>query len=186
MLFLFATLAVHDLWFYFSHILMHKTWLYKYHSQHHIHSDEVMIWRDTYHAHWIETPLQGLGAFLPAAFLSYRNIRWSYLELGLAILYLNVRGCIQHEPRLSWLFGKHHIQHHEFQLCNYGQPWIDWLAGTEFHHQQHKQQQQRSELSTAGQAGAGSGSISSSATAAVIPWSIPALFFCVVLGAAYT
>ena len=50
-----------------------------------------MTWRDTYHAHWIETPLQGLGAFLPALVLSSRNVPWSYVELGLAILYLNVR-----------------------------------------------------------------------------------------------
>jgi len=191
MLFFFMSLVTHDLWFYFSHILMHKTWLYKYHSQHHNHSDEVMTWRDTYHAHWIETPLQGLGAFLPGAFLSFRKLEWSYLELGSAILYLNVRGCIQHEPRLSWLFGKHHIQHHDFQLSNYGQPWVDWIAGTEFHYQQGKQQQENPQLHKGERPGNGNGdshgTISRPPThsTTVIPWTIPALFFCVAIGSAY-
>ena len=103
------------------------------------------------------------------------------------LLMTQMRGCIQHESRLTWLFGKHHIQHHEFQLCNYGQPWVDWLAGTEFSYQQRQQllaQQQSLSSKSRGNEEMG-GAVKVKWATTVIPWTIPALFLCVAWGSAY-
>jgi len=124
MLLFIASVLSYDIWFYISHRMLHSSLLYPYHAVHHENVD--LTWVDTYHAHWMETPFQGIGTFFPLALGVPLNIT----EMGLTILYLNVRGVCQHEPRLSWLVGDHHVIHHQNQRWNFGQSWIDAWIGT--------------------------------------------------------
>jgi len=119
---------------------MHKyAFLYKYHAVHHNNHAKTseMNWLSVYHAHWIETPFQGAGAFVPALYMTWKAMVFSWVELLLLIGFLNIRGMIQHEPRLSNYFGNHHILHHEHLMCNYGQPWVDAIAGTSYKEKNH-------------------------------------------------
>lgn len=112
----------YDTWFYISHILLHSRFLYPIHR---IHHEKVKpIWIDTYHGHWFETFFQSFGYFAPLLFMS------PGLETPLALLFINIRAMLSHDPRGAWLFGRHHLDHHTYGKGNYGVWWIDTLFGT--------------------------------------------------------
>jgi lathosterol oxidase len=113
----------YDVWFYISHILMHITPLWKYHKEHHkiIHPK----FTDTYTGHYAESALQSLGFFLPYAFYSFEL--WPFLA---ALATVNIRGMMRHDDRTIWLIGNHHLLHHEYFNCNYGEYWLDKLFRT--------------------------------------------------------
>lgn len=113
----------YDIWFFVSHLLLHHPALYKYHKIH--HEKRFPTYKDTYHGHWLEGPFQSLGYLLP-----FFILKCGYVEAIMAGLYTNTRGLLRHDPRGSWLVGNHHLLHHEFFDCNYGEPWLDWLYGT--------------------------------------------------------
>ena len=118
-----ASILSYDVWFYFSHLALHTKYLWPYHAEH--HSKEEPIFTDTYVSHALEGPFQGMGLFFPLAFLEY-----SYLDIALALLFVNIRGMIRHDHRLTFLFGDHHIIHHRDPRYNFGEYWLDWAVGT--------------------------------------------------------
>lgn len=115
----------YDIWFYISHILLHSPYLYS--RIHKIHHEKMYpLWQDTYHAHWIEGPFQSLG------FLFAFGYEVCVKGCVLALLFCQLRGLARHDIRLSRLIGNHHLLHHKYSYCNYGEPWLDWICGTRF------------------------------------------------------
>ena len=114
----------YDLWFFASHIVFHKVpWAWEIHKIH--HEKRFPIWKDTYHAHWIEGPIQSLGFALPWL-LGY----WSWTASFFAFAVAQIRGLARHDPRMNWLVGNHHLLHHQLYTVNYGEPWLDKVWGT--------------------------------------------------------
>ena len=115
----------YDLWFYASHLLLHSKALWPIHRIHHEH--RAPKWRDTYHGHWMENPLQGFGFLLPFAVAAPA---WGQTLAALAVV--NLRGMARHDRRTAWLIGNHHMLHHEAGCWNYGEYWLDRLFGTAY------------------------------------------------------
>jgi lathosterol oxidase len=113
----------YDIWFYVSHILLHSQLLWKYHKKHH----EIIYpkFTDTYTGHILEGPFQSLGFLLPLLFFEF-----SLIEFLAAYVFVNVRGMMRHDDRVVWLIGNHHLLHHRYFNCNYGEYWLDWLFDT--------------------------------------------------------
>jgi len=124
MIHLVISVITYDIWFYISHVLLHK-YLYKIHRIH--HTVEEPKWQDTYVAHWFESPFQGVGMFFP-----YLLCKYSWLDTFLIFTFINVRGMMRHDKRFIFLVGNHHLLHHKHQGYNYGNYWIDYLAGTQY------------------------------------------------------
>ena len=122
----FVFVLSYDLWFYVSHRLLHTSYGYAFiHKYHHAVNAKTIRYSDTYVAHFAEGPLQSLGVFFPL-FFTEADLR---LFLFL-LLFLNLRGMLRHDARFAWLVGNHHILHHEFPNCNFGDLWMDALLGT--------------------------------------------------------
>ena len=116
----------YDIWFYISHILLHKNaYLKNIHKIHHEVNYENMIYSDAYVGHYFESPFQSIGAVIPILFITIH-----FYEFILVVFFLNVRGLIRHDHRLIWLYGNHHILHHKYSNCNYGEYWIDYIFNT--------------------------------------------------------
>jgi sterol desaturase/sphingolipid hydroxylase (fatty acid hydroxylase superfamily) len=124
MLHLVAPVITYDIWFYISHVILHK-YLYKIHSIH--HTAQEPTWRDTYLAHWFESPFQGVGFLAP-----YLVYKYSWLDTLVILAFLNIRGMMRHDSRFVWLVGNYHLIHHKHPEYNYSEVWIDSLAGTLF------------------------------------------------------
>ena len=116
----------YDIWFYLSHRALHTRALWWVHRIHHERRDPE--WLDTYHGHWAETVLQGVGFFLPWAVLPWSELSW--VVAGAALTAVNVRAMLHHDRRGTWLVGDYHLVHHRRPTVNFGQPWLDWLGGT--------------------------------------------------------
>lgn len=125
MIHIVVSIISYDIWFYLSHILLHSNVLYKYHKEH--HTKMVPTYLDTYVGHALEGPFQGLGMFVPCVVLTY-----SYYDLLIILLFLNVRGMMRHDERCAFLIGNHHLLHHKYPNCNFGEYWIDTLCGTRY------------------------------------------------------
>jgi len=123
MLNIVISIISYDIWFYISHLLLHSKQLYKYHKEH--HTKIVPTFLDTYVAHPFETSFQGIGMFFPYAVINYTGY-----ETIIILVLLNIRGTLQHDERGTFLVGNHHLLHHRYQNCNYGQYWIDALCNT--------------------------------------------------------
>jgi len=114
----------HDICFYAVHWGLHSPAMYWMHKQHHkTHHTDLRYWH-TNEGHLIENIIQPLGIFIPFLW------SWSPLSFIAASGIVGLRGLIRHDNRLTWLFGKHHISHHRYGNCNYGEYWIDYLCGT--------------------------------------------------------
>ncbi len=113
----------YDIWFYISHILLHTKLLWRFHKIHHeiIHPK----FSDTYKGHWIEGPFQSLGFLLPIIFQNFDLASFIF-----ALIFVNLRGMARHDDRTIWLIGNHHLLHHIYFNCNYGEYWLDKLFGT--------------------------------------------------------
>ena len=119
-------LLTYDIWFYVSHIFLHKNKLVKHiHKIHHSQYYKTMIYTDTYIAHYLETPIQSLGIFIPIFFIVFNLKNFVY-----SIIILNIRGMLRHDYRFIWLVGNHHLLHHKYPQYNYGEYWLDYLFGT--------------------------------------------------------
>lgn len=115
----------YDIWFYLSHRALHTRWLWWVHRIHHEKIEPT--WRDTYYGHWFETLGQGGGFGLP--WLVCPSVSWT--SALIALLFVNVRAMLHHDRRGTWLVGDYHLIHHRRPGINYGQPWLDWLGGTQ-------------------------------------------------------
>lgn len=115
----------YDLWFYATHLLLHTPMFYWIHKKHHEKSKPTFL--DTYHDHWLESPIQGSGFLIPFMFIEFDPI-----QSACALVIINVRGLLRHDPRGSFIVGDHHLIHHKIPNCNYGDYWIDYLMNT--HH----------------------------------------------------
>ena len=120
-----ASIFCYDIWFYISHRMLHTRLLWAFHAQHH-EKREPTFW-DAYYSHWFEAAFQSIGTFVPYLFISY-----GWLETVLILAFLNIRGMLRHESRLTgWWSGiRHHIGHHQHPMYNYGEEWLDVLCGT--------------------------------------------------------
>lgn len=118
-----AHILFYDLWFYASHILLHTRLLYPIHSIH--HQNAIPTFLDTYHGHWFESPFQGIGFCVP--FLWFPVVSWA---TPVSLILLNIRGMLRHDMRTTWIDDGHHMNHHLYSNCNYGEPWLDALFGT--------------------------------------------------------
>jgi lathosterol oxidase len=125
MLRIFLSIVSYDIWFYISHIILHSPIFYKFHSEHHINEFPSFI--DTYTGHPLEGPFQGMGALLPFCVYEY-----SILDILIILSILNIRGMMRHDDRCSFIIGNHHLLHHRFPTCNFGEAWIDHLCGTSY------------------------------------------------------
>jgi Delta7-sterol 5-desaturase len=118
----------YDIWFYISHVILHYSYFYKnIHKKHHNIDCKTMQYKDTYTSNWIESPLQGLGLFIPLLCVPFNP----YIFLC-ALLFVNIRGMIRHDRRFVWLIGNHHILHHKYPQYNFGEYWLDTLCGTKY------------------------------------------------------
>ena len=123
MILILVSIISYDIWFYISHVALHSQIMYKYHKLHHTKSEPTYV--DTYLAHNVETVFQGVGVFFPS--MVYKP---AFFELAMALLLINMRGMMAHDRRFVFLIGNHHLLHHKYHNCNYGQYWIDSLLGT--------------------------------------------------------
>lgn len=117
------SIITYDIWFYISHLILHHRTVYKYHKKH--HEKQIPQFLDTYVAHWIEGPFQGLGLFIPILFISY-----SVKDFFAATIILNIRGMMRHDEKGVYLIGNHHLLHHLDPAYNFGEYWLDSLCGT--------------------------------------------------------
>jgi sterol desaturase/sphingolipid hydroxylase (fatty acid hydroxylase superfamily) len=116
----------YDVWFYLSHIMLHTKYMWPYHQQHHRSKASELTYKEAYNSSFIEMIFQSLGVLVPLFFMTL-----SFGQCLLALLFLNVRGMLRHEPRAAWLIGDHHLIHHHNPSVNYGEYWLDKLCGTE-------------------------------------------------------
>ena len=123
MLLVILSIITYDIWFYISHVILHHRAAYKYHKQHHEKRNPKFL--DVYHGHWLESPFQGLGLFIPMLFLTY-----SANDILSSMIIVNVRGMMRHDERTVYLIGNHHLLHHLHPAYNFGEYWLDSLCGT--------------------------------------------------------
>jgi sterol desaturase/sphingolipid hydroxylase (fatty acid hydroxylase superfamily) len=115
----------YDSWFYISHLILHTQYFYFYHKEHHRNIINLTF-LDTYTGHILEGPFQGIGIFLPYLF----NLSMTVSEIIIVLLIVNIRGMMRHDYRCIWLIGDHHLLHHQYYNCNYGEYWIDYIFNT--------------------------------------------------------
>lgn len=127
MILVLVSIISYDVWFYISHIVLHHKIMYEHHKLH--HSKIVPKAPDTYLASPIETIFQGVGVFFPSLYLQITNpVDLDFLIITLFLI--NIRGMMAHDHRFVWLIGNHHLLHHKYNNCNYGQFYIDYMLGT--------------------------------------------------------
>jgi hypothetical protein len=80
---------------------------------------------DAYEGHSIETVVQSVGIFVPLVIYPI-----SVGPFLLAVIFVNIRNGMRHDDRFSWLIGNHHLLHHKYPKYNFGEYWIDCIAGT--------------------------------------------------------
>jgi len=112
-------ILLYDINFYFTHLLLHR-YFYNYHKLHHTH--KKIDYRATYIAHWIENVLQ-LYVFGLMYAMGSNHIIYSFA-------FVSIRGIVNHEPRLKLYINRHHILHHKYQNCNYGEYYLDYIMNT--------------------------------------------------------
>ena len=113
----------YDFFYYFLHRLLHTRLFYKIHKIHHLKIKPSFS--DYHNVHVLEIPLTSLGLFLAL----YIHKIYTY-QLICSILFINVRGMLEHDDRFISLVGDHHLKHHLLFTCNYGEYWLDFIFGT--------------------------------------------------------
>jgi sterol desaturase/sphingolipid hydroxylase (fatty acid hydroxylase superfamily) len=113
----------YDLFYYFAHKLLHTKLLYPIHKIH--HKKQVTEYYDFYAVHIIEVPFTSVGLFVAI----YLHKLYIYQLLS-AILFINIRGIMSHDHRCIPYTGDHHLIHHKYYKCNYGEYWLDYVFGT--------------------------------------------------------
>jgi len=105
-----------------AHRALHHPFLWQFHKLHHTKPDPVFY--EAYVGHPVEHIFQTLGLFFPLFFTV------DVSSLTIAFLFVNIRGLLQHDKRCSWFMGNHHLMHHKYYICNYGEYWIDYVCKT--------------------------------------------------------
>ena len=113
----------YDIFFYFTHKLLHTRLLYSIHKIH--HAKHIPNYYDFYTVHIIEVPLTSIGLFIAI----YLHKLYIY-QLLMSILFINVRGLMCHDYTCVNYIGDHHLLHHKYYKCNYGEYWLDYIFGT--------------------------------------------------------
>jgi len=116
-------LIYYDFCYYFLHRLLHTKYLYFIHKIH--HKKIKPNYYDFYTIHLLEVPFTSLGLFI--AIYLYKLYIYQLLT---ALLFINIRGVLSHDERFVYLIGDHHLSHHMFFKCNYGEYWLDYTFGT--------------------------------------------------------
>ena len=112
----------YDVWFYFSHRMLHHPLLWRFHKLHHTKKDPIFY--EAYVGHPVEHVFQTLGLFFPLFFIM------DFSSLIASFFFVNLRGIIQHDKRCVFIIGDHHLLHHKYFVCNYGEYWLDYVSGT--------------------------------------------------------
>jgi lathosterol oxidase len=112
----------YDFCYYFLHRLLHTRLLYPIHKIHHKYKP---FYYDFYNVHIFEIPITSIGLLI--AIYLYKLYIY---QLLLCILFINIRGMMHHDDRFIFFVGDHHLIHHKYLKCNYGEYWVDYLFGT--------------------------------------------------------
>lgn len=123
MLAFFIYLTCFDIWYYFIHRLLHTRYLYFIHKVH--HQSYKIKYYHYYKIHILELPLQSIGILLPIYFYKLQMLQLIY-----AIMFINIRGLLEHDTRITLSFSNHHLIHHKLPNYNYGEYWLDYIFGT--------------------------------------------------------
>jgi len=116
----------YDILYYFLHRLLHTK--YFYYNIHKIHHKKFNIkYYDYYTIHILELPLTSVGLLL--AIYLYKLYIY---QLLFSIIFINIRGIMMHDKRCIFLVGEHHLTHHKYLKCNYGEYWLDYIFGTQY------------------------------------------------------
>lgn len=113
----------YDVFYYFLHRLLHTKYLYSIHKIH--HKKNIPDYYDYYNIHILELPITSVG--LIVAIYLYKLYIYQLLY---AILLINIRGILTHDNQFVYLVGDHHLIHHRYYKCNYGEYWLDYIFGT--------------------------------------------------------
>jgi lathosterol oxidase len=113
----------YDFFYYFMHRLLHTKYFYHIHKIHHLAYKPK--YTDFFTVSYLEHPLSSIGLYL-ALYLYGIYI----YQLLATICLISIRGMMEHDDRFSSIVGNHHLQHHTYFYCNYGEYWIDYIFGT--------------------------------------------------------
>jgi lathosterol oxidase len=113
----------YDFFYYFLHRLFHTKYLYPIHKIH--HSYKKLQYSNYLQIHYLEYLLSNIGLYI--ALYLYGLYIYQFL---ITICFINVRGLMEHDERFIFIVGNHHLQHHCYIFCNYGEYWIDYVFGT--------------------------------------------------------
>ena len=127
---IFVCIFSYDIWFYVTHLGLHNKNFYIIHKIHHSTQYSILNFTDAHKAHFIENAIQNSGVLIPLMFI---NINSYYLLTSYIIII--IRSLMRHDYRCSYLFGNHHLLHHKYLNCNYGEYYIDVLCGTKCIHE---------------------------------------------------
>jgi len=116
-------LLSYDTWYYFLHRLLHMRYFYFIHKVH--HKKIYPKYYDYYTVDILELPLQSVGIIAPGYFYHFHP-----MQLLCAILFINIRGLIEHEEGMVFFTGNRHLIHHRIHNYNYGVYWLDYIFGT--------------------------------------------------------
>lgn len=113
----------HDFFYYFMHRLFHTKYLYPIHKIH--HSDYKPHYSKFLQVHYLEYPLSSVGLYI--ALYLYGIYKY---QLIATLCFISVRGLMEHDERFIYIIGNHHLEHHRYLYCNYGEYWIDYVFDT--------------------------------------------------------
>ena len=113
----------YDFFYYFLHRLLHTRMFYPLHKIH--HKKNIPNYYDYYNVHILEIPLTSLGLFV--AIYLYKLYIYQFIS---SIIFINMRGIMSHDDRFVFIIGDHHLIHHKYFKCNYGEYWLDYIFGT--------------------------------------------------------
>ena len=115
----------YDFFYYFMHRLLHTKYFYSIHKIH--HKKYNPDYYDYYSVNIIEIPITSIGLLL-AVYLYKIYI----FQLFFCFLFINIRGIMQHDNNFVFIVGDHHLVHHKYIKCNYGEYWLDYIFRTNF------------------------------------------------------
>jgi len=114
----------YDFCYYFVHRLLHTKTFYPIHKIH--HRNQITKFYDFYTIHILEVPLTSVGLYVAI----YFHKLYIY-QLLLCILFINIRGMMSHDSNCIYHYvGDHHLLHHKYYKCNFGEYWLDYIFGT--------------------------------------------------------
>lgn len=116
-------IVYYDFFYYFMHRLLHTRYLYPIHKIHHTKIEPEYY--DFYTIHIVEIPITSIGLFI-----SVYLYKLYMVQLICAILFINLRGVLSHDNRFDVIVGRHHLHHHKYFKCNFGEYWLDYIFGT--------------------------------------------------------